>query len=58
VTEKTAVPPLGLRQNILGFYSDPNAPIETKRHPKKWARVQTELQTLRNMPATRIPNAK
>jgi hypothetical protein len=58
VTEKTAVSPLGLRQNILGFYSDPNAPIETKRHPKKWARVQTELQTLRNMPATRIPNAK
>ena len=58
VTEKTAVPPLGLRQNILAFYSNPNAPIATKKHPKKWARVQQELEELKNMPATRIPNAK
>jgi hypothetical protein len=58
VTEQTATPPLGLRKNILAYYSDPEAPIETKKHPKQWARVQQELQTLRNMPATRIPNVK
>ena len=58
VTSKTAMPPLGLRQNILAFYSNPSAPIATKRHRRQWARVQQELETLRNMPATRIPNAK
>ena len=50
VTEKTAVPPLGLRQNILAYYSNPNAPIATKKHPKKWARVQEELEVLKSMP--------
>lgn len=58
VTRESARPPLGLRQNILAFYSDPNAPIETKRHPKEWRRVQSELTILRNMPAQRIPDAK
>jgi len=58
VTRETAMPPLGLRQNILAFYSNPNAPIVTKRHPKQWAEVQQELEVLRTMPATRIPNAK
>lgn len=58
VTENSARPPLGLRQNILAFYSDPNAPIETKRHAKQWKRVQSELDILRQMPAQRIPNAK
>lgn len=58
VTRDTAMPPLGLRQNILAFYADPNSPIATKRNRKKWARVQEELAVLRVMPATRIPNAK
>jgi hypothetical protein len=58
VTQQNAMPPLGLRQNILAYYSNPNAPIETKKDPKKWARVQEELEVLRSMPATRIPEAK
>lgn len=58
VTTASARPPIGLRQNILAFYSDPNAPIATKRHPRKWERVQNELDILRMMPATRIPNAR
>lgn len=58
VTQQSATPPLGLRQNILAYYSDPDAPIETKKHKKQWARVQQELEVLRNMPATRIPNVK
>lgn len=58
VTSKTAMPPIGLRQNILAFYSNPSAPIATKKHPRQWAKVQQELEVLRQMPATRIPDAK
>lgn len=35
--------PAGLRQDILEYYSDPNAPISTKRDKKAWERVQAEL---------------
>ena len=41
--------PSRLRQNILDYYADPNAPIATKKNPKAWKRVQAELQTLRGM---------
>lgn len=58
VTQQTAMPPIKLRQNILAFYANPNAPIETKRHRRQWEQVQKELAVLRSMPATRIPNAK
>jgi hypothetical protein len=58
VTEKNSMPPLGLRKNILAYYSDPDAPIATKKKLKQWAQVQQELEVLRNMPATRIPEAK
>jgi hypothetical protein len=58
VTTTTAMPPLGLRQNILTFYSDTNAPIQTKKHRRQCKKVQKELAILRAMPATRIPNAK
>jgi hypothetical protein len=58
VTTNTAMPPLGLRQNILAFYSDTNAPIQTKKNRRQWKKVQKELAILRAMPATRIPNAK
>jgi hypothetical protein len=36
-----------LRQNILDFYSDPNAPITTKANPEVWKKTQAELQQLR-----------
>lgn len=58
VTTQTAMPPIGLRQNILSYYSNPNAPIATKRHEHQWEKVQKELAALREMPATRIPHAK
>lgn len=41
--------PAGLRQNILDYYADPNAPITTKKNLQAWKRVQTELITLRSM---------
>ncbi|MHB1935436.1 MAG: zinc dependent phospholipase C family protein [Acidobacteriaceae bacterium] len=42
------VPP-GLRDDVLAYYADPNAPISTKKNPKAWKRVETELATLRGM---------
>jgi hypothetical protein len=36
-----------LRANILQFYSDPSAPIETKRDPAQWQSVLTSLDQLR-----------
>jgi hypothetical protein len=42
--------PAELRQNVLNFYSDPNAPIETKKHPRQWKKVQRELAILQAKP--------
>jgi len=36
-----------LRKNVLAFYSDPSAPLATKRKRKDWERVQSELQELK-----------
>ena len=36
-----------LRQNILAFYSDLDAPVETKRNPKAWAKLLTQLAEIR-----------
>jgi len=41
--------PAGLRENILAFYADPNAPIYTKKNAKAWKRVQAELPILKDM---------
>lgn len=45
--------PLGLRRDILAFYSDPEAPIVTKKNHKAWQRVQQELAKLRELPSAR-----
>jgi hypothetical protein len=50
------VPP-GLKSDIVNYYADPNAPIHTKKNPQKWARVQTDLQTLQTMPVSDQPIA-
>ncbi len=39
-----------LRNNILAFYSDPNAPVTTKNKPKDWQKTQDELEKLRALP--------
>ncbi|MGA7626417.1 MAG: zinc dependent phospholipase C family protein [Candidatus Acidiferrales bacterium] len=36
-----------LRQTILDFYSDPNAPITTKKDKKEWAKVMREVGELK-----------
>ena len=42
--------PEGLKQDILKYYADPDAPISTKRDTKTWAQVQMQLQVLTSMP--------
>ncbi len=36
-----------VRDNILRFYSNPNAPVATQRHRDKWQRLQQELSELK-----------
>jgi len=36
-----------LRQAILDFYSDPNAPITTKKDKKQWAEVVRDVDELK-----------
>lgn len=40
-----------LRAELLNFFADPNAPYATKRNPKLWAKVETDLQMLKETPA-------
>jgi hypothetical protein len=47
-----------LRQNILSFYSNPNAPIVTKRDKKAWAKVQEDLSKLQAANAENLPELK
>lgn len=58
MTANTAKPPAGLRQNIIAFYADPNAPISTKKNPRQWKKVQDALAVLSQSPTQHIPNAK
>jgi hypothetical protein len=38
---------MALRQNILQFYADPNAPIRTKQNKKDWEEILANLDKLR-----------
>jgi hypothetical protein len=40
-----------LRNNILAFYSDPNAPIATKKNRGAWKKTEDELARFRSMSA-------
>jgi len=51
---KFAGAPVGLRQELVRFFSEPDAPYATKRNRKAWAKVQTQLQQLK---ATLAPTA-
>ena len=45
-----------LRENILAFYDDPNAPIATKRNPGQWQKTQDEVERLRAFAPTSVPS--
>ncbi len=47
-----------LRGNILAFYSDPNAPIATKKKPVAWQKTQDELARLRTLPNAGVSGTK
>jgi hypothetical protein len=40
-----------LRDNILQFYSDLSAPIDTKKNPADWQNVLTELDQMKALPS-------
>lgn len=46
-----------IRAELLEFYGHPNAPYATKRKPKDWAKVQAQLEQLKNMAAVPSPVA-
>ncbi len=51
LTKKPTPPvPIQLKHDIESFYADPLAPITTKKDPKQWAKVQTDLQTFKTLP--------
>lgn len=51
---KQPVPP-GIVRDIQAYYANPDAPITTKRNPKRWAQVQADLKTLAAMPTSPEP---
>jgi hypothetical protein len=42
--------PSGLKEDVLEYYADPNAPLATKKKPAKWEALQAQLVTLKMMP--------
>ena len=46
-----------LRDNVLRFYADPNAPNAIKKKPKDWEKLQRELETLKQKAAAPIQPA-
>jgi hypothetical protein len=42
------IPP-GIKNDVLNYYANADAPITTKRDATKWARIQADLATLRKM---------
>jgi hypothetical protein len=46
-----------LREVILRFYGDPNAPLTTKKHKKEWAKVTREVSDLKALAPASTPAA-
>jgi hypothetical protein len=44
--------PSGIKQDVLNYYANSDAPISTRKDAKKWARVQADLATLAKMPTS------
>lgn len=47
--DKQWIIPAGLKDDIVAYYADPDAPISTKKNPKAWATVQQDLAILKTM---------
>jgi hypothetical protein len=46
-----------LRDNILAFYADSSAPVETRKDPARWQGVETDLDALKAASLTPVPQA-
>ena len=44
-----------LRENILAFYSDPSAPLATKKNSSEWQKTQEELEKLKAFVPSEAP---
>ena len=44
----------GVREELLHFFSDPDAPYATKRNVKAWAQVQVQLEQLKAAPPSEV----
>jgi hypothetical protein len=47
-----------LKQNIVTFYANPNAPIATKRNKKAWKKTLDQIAQLKEAPANEPANIK
>lgn len=43
-----------IKQELLNFYSDPNAPFHTKQKPKEWRQTLAEVAALRAEPPNQV----
>jgi hypothetical protein len=41
--------PSGLKQDVIAYYANPDAPDTVKRYPAKWSRVQSQVAILSSM---------
>jgi hypothetical protein len=56
LTRQPADPiPPGIKEDILAYYANPEAPITTKKNAQQWAQVQADLATLQTMPTNPWP---
>ncbi|HWG19949.1 MAG TPA: zinc dependent phospholipase C family protein [Terracidiphilus sp.] len=56
LTRQPTVPiPPGIKEDILAFYSNLDAPFTTKKYPRHWEQVQADLVTLKTMPTSPVP---
>jgi hypothetical protein len=62
VADPSFVIPRQLRDDILDYYSDPNAPIATKKDAGAWKRLTSQLEVLKQMKTVEasqiVPHAK
>jgi hypothetical protein len=56
LTRQPAMPiPTGVKDDILAYYSNLDAPFATKKDPQRWQQVQADLETLKTMPTSPRP---
>jgi hypothetical protein len=54
-SKNAAQPSPALREDLLRFYSDPNANVATKNDAKAWRKLQDELTQLKEKSTEQIP---